>query len=354
MASNIRIAVIGMSGQGKSTLLNALADDGDGKDHFAVAPGRFACTTEVNEQNFTLKLEGGGEMQMTLVDTMGFPDPDPARALEFYDRVVKACRQPLNAIIWVHKAGRKNIEDVAKMRALMQEFNNAKPPIYHVVNGCENYARKRGAEKENKKAEARKIHFADGQEMVKASGIQVTHIIAGADIDDLYDLVKVRLAVLLANTTPEASELKTHEDLDAEIKACKTEDDKLKLDIRKSEEAAKKAEKNVVEARKTKRNLEIGAATAAAGAVGLAFVPMAGPFLAATAGATATALTAAAAAMVGEIDASISKASEAAKSLKAKQGDKTKAEANYKRAREEFERVDAVFQNQKRLKAQMG
>merc|ERR1712187_559290 len=142
------------------------ADDGEDQEHFSVGAGAGGHTDQVAEKKFIVNVEGSSPMEMSLVDTMGFPDPDPERSVEFYDKVVKACQQELNAIIWVHKAGRENHSDIEKVQSLMREFNKARPPIYLVVNGCENYSRKRGAAKEAKREKDLAQHKKIGKELV--------------------------------------------------------------------------------------------------------------------------------------------------------------------------------------------
>ena len=69
----------------------------------------------------------GNQMKLTVVGTMGFPDTDTTMASQYYDKVVSACNQPLNAIIWVLKPEHTTQDLMCKHSTLMREFNSAMP-----------------------------------------------------------------------------------------------------------------------------------------------------------------------------------------------------------------------------------
>lgn len=136
---SIKLAVIGASGAGKSTFLNALLGTKRGEDKFKVAATSVSCTQEVGEQTFTMQAPNAPDLHMTLVDTMGFPDPDPKKAIEYYNQVVAACNQPLNAILWLVRGDRVVPVIYSQYRTLMNEFKRCNCPIIMIVNGWNNY-----------------------------------------------------------------------------------------------------------------------------------------------------------------------------------------------------------------------
>jgi len=306
----------GMSGQGKSTFLNALADDGgdDYVEHYPVGSGGSSVTKSISTKRFQFKARTVG-FDLALTDTMGFPDPDPVQAQKFYDAVVAECNKPQNAIVWIHKAERKNHKIAKQLKVLLRQFNYAAPPVYIVVNGHEAFLPpkyKTPAQIEKAKVVYRKNHTEIGQELAQAAGISAAAIIAGADMGDLVGLCKEQLGLLLTGTQPKPSNMKTVAQLQNEMSAAKTDLDKAKIEADNAKAAERKAKANKENAESERQRLSIAAAATGASAAGLVWIPFAGPALAAAAVATAASLGAAAEAKGAEIPALIKLSTDAA------------------------------------------
>lgn len=351
MAQQYKIAVIGMSGQGKSTFLNAMSGcDPDDDEPFAVAATGCACTQRVAHKTFTLNSANGTPMQICLVDTMGFPDPDPDKALEYYDHVVAACKQPLNAIVWVHKANREDFKTIETLQSLMREFNRAVPPIYLVLNGCENFEMLGPKKRAEKKKEILDAHRTIAEDLVKLSGIQVAHKLVGATVKDLHGCIKHEMAVLLAGTTQRASSMKTHKELGAELAACTTDVQRKALEVKKVDEAKAKAEDNVRSLQGRMESLDSIADAAVIAAPLLACVPAFGVFAAGGAAAAATATKLTAKSMRQQVIDAMKHAGEQVNLLRSLQGDQSTMASRVAQAKRSYERVDGLFQALKRAR----
>lgn len=315
LADTVNLIVMGMSGQGKSTFLNALADDGEEYiEHYPVGAGQTSVTKTISTKHFHFKTDSVS-FDLALTDTMGFPDPDPKKAQQYYDAVIAECNKPQNAIVWVHKAERKNHKVVEQLKVLLRQFNHAAPPVYIIVNGQENYQPPKyrtQAQIDKAKVEHRQKHVEIGQELAKAAGISAKAIIAGADMGDLVGLCKEHLGLLLTGTQPQSSNLKTVAQLQNEMAAAKTDSDRAEVEKKEAQAAERKAKSNKDSAEAERHRLATAAAITGASAAGLAFIPFAGPALAAAAAATAAGLGAAAEAKGAEIPALIKLATDAA------------------------------------------
>jgi len=231
--------VIGMPGHGKSSLLNGLAKD---RKLFKTAPGKESCTQEVSRKTVLLEYEKE-KFEVELVDTPGFPDPDPKKAVPYYDKVVSACNQKINAIVWLVRMERELHTLVTQYTALLREFNTAQCPIIMVVNGTENYDddEERGEKKAGHKEAALKFGFS----IAHASGVSVTSFIAGTEKRDLSTVVRTELALALGGTRPVASHIKDFKTLEREMTMCANEEDRARLELQKQENFANKLRLNI-------------------------------------------------------------------------------------------------------------
>jgi len=179
------ILVMGSSGHGKSTALNAMADT---KKTFHVCAGKGACTKDVASKVFSRYVIGndGKEYQvnLTLVDTPGFPDP--SGNVEINDAVIDAIRQSLNAVVWVVKPGSSSSYGVTQQeRLLFDEFQRLSVPIFQLVNGRNHYTDAAERKKMFRADKAQMLVYAD--EMAKAAGLSIQGRFISATKPDLKD-----------------------------------------------------------------------------------------------------------------------------------------------------------------------
>eukprot|EP00812_Abedinium_dasypus_P000579 NODE_1067_length_1252_cov_411.255639.p1 GENE.NODE_1067_length_1252_cov_411.255639~~NODE_1067_length_1252_cov_411.255639.p1 ORF type:complete len:351 (-),score=52.02 NODE_1067_length_1252_cov_411.255639:183-1154(-) len=241
-AIEVNVAVIGCPGHGKSTFLNALANT---RNAFRVGAGGESCTKDVQRQTFNMAV-GEGTVNVTLVDTMGFPDPDKSKAAVFYDQVVDAIRQPLHAIVWVVKMEREIHTLVEGYAVLMREFNNAGPPIFIVVNGMETY--EDDEERAEMKAEHLNASECFGYNIAKAAGVEVARVFAGAEKADLKGKVKNELGTSLQGSELRPSpSLRTFNDLEMERNRLTSQKDAIENERRRLEEADSKKRQNIAD-----------------------------------------------------------------------------------------------------------
>eukprot|EP00419_Tripos_fusus_P085581 CAMPEP_0172857364 /NCGR_PEP_ID=MMETSP1075-20121228/64583_1 /TAXON_ID=2916 /ORGANISM="Ceratium fusus, Strain PA161109" /LENGTH=397 /DNA_ID=CAMNT_0013704683 /DNA_START=62 /DNA_END=1253 /DNA_ORIENTATION=+ len=234
----IRVAVIGMPGHGKSTFLNAMVNI---RGEFPVGAGGRACTQEVITRDFALEVDGV-EFQATLIDTMGFPDPDPKQAAARYDDVINCCNKPLNAIVWLVRCERELAGLVEQYKVLMREFNNANPPIIMVVNGTESYEDE--DERRDKKESDLSASIQFGKDIAEAAGIRVLKIIPGAEKKDLKLNCK-ELSFSLIGTTPKGSAMKTFAQLKDQMQLNNDPEKIADLELQKMREQNGKVRKNI-------------------------------------------------------------------------------------------------------------
>jgi len=174
-------------------------------------------------------------VKVTLVDTMGFPDPDPRMAAPFYDAVVtEAVNAPqgLNALVWVLKSERQQNELYALYAAFLRELAQAECRLMLVVNGMENYAmlKRKGKEQqlENQRAIDQKNMQESGQKVIDFIGLanmsgvnglkRDIPIIASTDMDWLCDEMPSWLMAYLDNTKCEKSKVMTFQEMDLAYK----------------------------------------------------------------------------------------------------------------------------------------
>lgn len=242
----LSVAIIGSPGHGKSTFMNALAAD---KKAFAVASGAGSCTQSVFKQIRKVLMRRGDEqtsMNIVLVDTPGFPGPDPMNAIPFFDAVIHACNEPFNAIIWMVKEERACHTVLEQYGLLLREFNNAQPPIIMVVNGMENYDDE--AEREEKLDEHKQKAYEFGRQCADAAGISVRKIITSTTKPDLK-MAASEVAFALAWFPAKRSSLKSYAELEEERSRCQTNHESIQLEVSKLQAAIDKKESDIVEER---------------------------------------------------------------------------------------------------------
>jgi len=232
------IAVLGMPGHGKSTVLNALFPEGP---RFAMASGKESCTKKVAQESFPV--EGTPGAQLTLVDTMGWPDPNPEHAAEFYDQVVTEAInrfEGLNAIVWVYRpeVGRKDLVD-PMYKPFMSEFAAAQVPIILLINDAQNYKLCKGAAKEKKMAEDRANALAHAQKLLCESGLESrvgNYIIYSPNLDWLADedgeFIKELLITIgrAGGMHPKRCAMRTFAQIVAKFRDAKTAEEESKRD----------------------------------------------------------------------------------------------------------------------------
>ena len=244
--TKMKVAVIGPPGHGKSTFLNVLAQD----DLFKTGSTADSCTQEVQRKVIILKQKDqeGQEHQLhlTVVDTPGFPDTDPEKAQKYYDKVVSACNQPLNAIILVVKPERATHDLLYKYRVLLREFNNAGPPIFMVANGTENYSGIINEQNKKEKKETDRCNFGKfANRVVEESHVAVARIFVSTEIADIQSEVKEQLFMALGGTDPTGSNMKTSQQLLDEVEEAKRKDESAELEVQKMNEEEDKQRRNI-------------------------------------------------------------------------------------------------------------
>ena len=186
------------------------------------------------------------ELHLTIVDTMGFPDTNTAKAEEYYDKVVAACNQPLNAIILVVKPERATHDLLHKYRVLLCEFNNAGPPIFMVANGTENYSGIINEQNKKEKKETDRRNFGKfANKVVKVSKVRATRVFVSTDIEDFQSEVKEELFMALGGTEPIGSSMKTSQQLLDEFEEAKSNDKSTELEAKKMKEEEDKIKRNI-------------------------------------------------------------------------------------------------------------
>merc|ERR1712113_1241488 len=77
------------------------------------------------------------------------------------------------------------------------------------MNGTESYPKKlKGEALERKRKEHREIHQEIGQELLSCTGLKVSPIFAGADLNDLAELIKPEVERFLLGTEAKRSQLR--------------------------------------------------------------------------------------------------------------------------------------------------
>merc|ERR1711953_1460248 len=144
--------------------------------------------------------------------------------------------------------------------------------------------------KEAAKEKHRAEHYEIGMELAKNANVQVTDVIAGADMEDLTTVCKVQLGMLLTGTVPKPSKIKNLTDVEKDLAECITEAGKAKYEADKAREAKEKAESNKKALDDNIAHLNTCVAATAASSAAAMVIPIAGPLIAAALAATAAGL----------------------------------------------------------------
>jgi len=226
------LAVIGQSGVGKSSIQTAWArSDNIGprpaKPIFPECAGAGSCTQRVMRKSFD-QLLGDRPVKLTLIDTMGFPDPNRTKAVEYYDKVVEAVSDPINAVIWVLKCDRQLASDMQKYTTMMEEFQSLKVPLIMLMNNRGNYVIDDDDEDDRRDADRRreadrKQCSEDALFIQDEVGVRASGVIVSAERKEFSGRVKVEMARLLSHTTPKTSQLRTMSQLKSSLEAVTTE-----------------------------------------------------------------------------------------------------------------------------------
>mmetsp|Transcript_15157 Transcript_15157/g.24157 ORF Transcript_15157/g.24157 Transcript_15157/m.24157 type:complete len:548 (+) Transcript_15157:63-1706(+) len=201
--------IIGKSGSGKSTLINEIACVlGNNEEDVAKTSPNLeeGCTKEVTTYELEIcpdKKSSSSKSHVTLIDTMGFPDPHPKMdtVIKRYDQVIEACNKKIHGIIWVLRESRSDY-DPKNLRALMQEFAFAKCPIYLLYNNSEYLGRNREKTENIKTLLASVNKFMKDLNLLNIRGLFLSH--------EREDLSKRFLEILKDPVIPTKSEMTTY------------------------------------------------------------------------------------------------------------------------------------------------
>ena len=211
-----QVLAVGRSGVGKSTLGNVFLT-GKTKGPFKTSNKPHSCT----QGNATKDLEDGSG---SFTDVPGIPDTDPHKTLEFYDKVITAAKQPLNAILFVFKKERVDTHALKQAALLFRELGKARALKILVVNDHANHEDDDSDEDE----EARKKEIQDALvEMAEAisrtTSLQFDAQVLISDKKEMPSKIAELKQQLSDCPEPEESEhLKTFEELRADIETLKS------------------------------------------------------------------------------------------------------------------------------------
>jgi len=221
---------------------------GKGDALFATGAGAESCTQEVKAERVMLKGLEGREFPVKMVDTMGFPDPDPEKGQQYYDSVIKAVSQPMNAVIFMVKLERTMPVLVEQYKLMFREFNNLQCSSILLVNSYESHGSdddEDDKKKKNQKVEVDAQKFA--RSFSEATGLEFTKVIISRTKSDLGKRVPIELCTAISGTMPKASKLKTLAELREEVEQATTKEQQAKLELEKEQEAVDKARRNLAE-----------------------------------------------------------------------------------------------------------
>ena len=205
------VLAVGRSGVGKSTIGNVFLT-GKTKGPFKTSNKPHSCT----QGNATQDLEDGSG---SFTDVPGIPDTDPHKTVEFYDKVITAAKQPLNAILFVFKKERVDTHALKQAALLFRELGKARALKILVVNDHANHEDDDSDEDE----EARKKGIQDALvEMAEAisltTGLKFDAQVLISDKKEMPSKIAELKQQLSDCPKPEKSEhLKTFEELRADV-----------------------------------------------------------------------------------------------------------------------------------------
>lgn len=271
-----KFVVIGSPGQGKSTVLNEIA----GEDIFDVASTGQSCTQiggEWERKNFKEILIDDGKKKhaLQLIDTPGFPDPNPDNAATYYDYVVQKCNEPINGVIFCMKPERECGDILERYKTLLQEFTRLTVPLIVIMNGTEPQKKKREKEEDyqNRRLEGLKNFRDTGRRIMRESNLHAREILVSYCIDDLADLGK-DVARILSSVKPSPSNVRTYKEVCDELDRCKDSKYAAESKINREKERIQKCRQDI-------NSLQEEISTLKAWAVGTCWVPFAGAVAAA-------------------------------------------------------------------------
>merc|ERR1712066_259626 len=167
-------------------------------------------------------------VRLTLIDTMGFPDPDSDKAAIYYDMVVtKAVNDPdgLNAVVWILDGGqsRKDKEAMQRFAVLMNQLASCRCKFIVVVNGKQRYNEKKKNVQQIQKRqnEDRQQLFENCKNLLEFIGISkgadgverdIT-IIPSTTLDELEDCIPGKLMAEIIDSECVVSSVRTYESI---------------------------------------------------------------------------------------------------------------------------------------------
>jgi len=249
IAPAARLVVIGFPGHGKSTVLNEIAGD----EIFQVSASGQSCTQAGGvweERNAkTINISDGKHVhKLEVVDTPGFPDPDPQKAADYYDYVIAKCRQPINGVVFVMKPERACVDILQRYEDLLKEFIYLEVPLIILVNGFEPAQRKRekDADFAKRREDGMKAFYDIARNVAKKAKLHAREILVSFCMDDLEAIGK-DLAGILSMSPPRSSRLKTFLDVKRELEAVKNKEEAARKKIDYEERRIEKCKKDIQE-----------------------------------------------------------------------------------------------------------
>ena len=206
-----QVLAVGRSGVGKSTLGNVFLT-GKTKGPFKTSNKPHSCT----QGNATQDLQDGSG---SFTDVPGIPDTDPHKTVEFYDKVITAAKQPLNAILFVFKKERVDTHALKQAALLFRELGKAKALKILVVTDHANHE----DDDSDEDQEARKKDIQDAlvemaEEISRATSLQFDAQVLISDKKEMPSKIAELKQRLSRSPKPEKSEhLKTFEELRADV-----------------------------------------------------------------------------------------------------------------------------------------
>ena len=203
-----QVLAVGRSGVGKSTIGNVFLT-GKTKGPFKTSNKPHSCT----QGNATQDLQDGSG---SFTDVPGIPDTDPHKTVEFYDKVVTAAKQPLNAILFVFKKERVDTHALKQAALLFRELGKARALKILVVNDHANH-------EDDDKEEIQDALVEMAEEISRTTSLQFDAQVLISDKKEMPSKIAELKQRLSRSPKPEKSEhLKTFEELRADVETLKS------------------------------------------------------------------------------------------------------------------------------------